>query len=542
MNNKDLLFFTEKDSEILQKFIGKLSDESGSGSDIVTQNTLNELLEYVDNLHDRMQQKYILSCNGDFETIVKDIKYILAQITKEDFQETLKDRKEILPTEEFLLKKYENLPEPEKNKKIKQIPQDIKRSKKATLENYENAYNYIICMLRITIEALDHYNFPMAFVGQLVEEKASQWYKKPKKDTVIHIEKSLEQAKRPFFDMPDSSASHFLFDIFASGECIADLPVRKKQGNHGTKYEVKASGDKRQVSMENYQKTAKVTVELADINKINKAGKKLLILSMIKANEQSLYNGELTKDYISFPLQELVDYGMYSRLNGARKGFEIGTDALTSIKIKGTIRKTKKSSTTINALEVPFTGAKIENNQCFIYLNQRIDWKFLAQYFTKLPKYYFKLSNRAGDLLYYIFYLARQHTYEISERGYFTISFQAIHSLLKLPNPKTAQNPQRDIKEVIDNSISEIENEHHQMYNNADLRFELIYDENARIADYLDNGYLKVSLKGIFAESFINQNQSKERQIEREEQKQTRIEEKTKAIKKAKSTENNSKI
>ena len=362
--------------------------------------------------------------------------------------------------------------------------------------------------------------------------------KSQKKPFLPHLELSAITAERMFYTMPTSPASHFLFDILAAAEDIANIPKRKKHVNHGTKYEVKASGNKRQVSMENYQGTAKVTVELADINILNKAGKKLLILSMIKANEQSLHNGELTRDYISFPLQELVDYGLYSRLSGARKGFAIGTDALTSIKIKGTIRKTKKSTATIQALEVPFTGAKIENNQCFIYLNNRIDWKFLAQYFTKIPKYYFKLSNRASDLLYYIFYLARQHTNEIAERGYFTVRFWAIHSLLQLPDPSTARNPQRDIKEVIENAITEIETEHNTTYGNKELSFALVYSEQAGISEYLDNGYLKVSLSGAFAEFFIEQSHTRESKIDREEKKQARIEEKAKAINIARSMEN----
>lgn len=542
MENKDVPYFTEEDFKVFKKLMDKLQNES-SESNTITQSTLNEMSDYFDNLHKKMQQQYILSCNGDFDTIVNDIKDTLKQITKKEFQNTLKERRKMLPTKEFLLQRYENIPEPERSELIEQIPDVILTTQQETVGNFKNAYKYIIYTLRTNIAALEYYHLPTDFVSELAEEKAAQWYKKPQnhKNVISHIEKSLEQAKRPFFDMPNSPASHLLFSILSAGENIAEIPVRKKHVSHGTKYEVKASGDKRQVSMENCQGTTKVTVELADINKLNKAGKKLLILSMIKANEQSLHRGELTKDYISFPLKELVDYGLYSSLNGARKGFEVGTDALTSIKIKGTVRKTIKSSATIHALEVPFTGAKIINNQCFIYLNNRIDWKFLAQYFTKLPKYYFKLSNRASDLLYYIFYLARQHTAEIAERGYFTIGFQAMHSLLRLPDPKITRNPQRDIKEVIENAITEMETEHSTMYSNTELSFELVYDEKSSISEYIDNGYLKVSLNGTFAEFFVNQNNKKSAMIDREEQKKNRIEEKAKAINIAQSFENNKK-
>ena len=65
--------------------------------------SLSEILEYFDSLRGKVKQEYILSCNGDFDTIISDIKCELSKITKKDFQESMKDRKESLPTQEFLL-------------------------------------------------------------------------------------------------------------------------------------------------------------------------------------------------------------------------------------------------------------------------------------------------------------------------------------------------------------------------------------------------------------------------------------------------------
>lgn len=488
-------------------------------------------------LYERVKKRYIDHFKGDMDAILSDASAILQVVKKKHFQDEIRTIKFLTPKEEEVIEFYKDQPEPQRSEKIQRAKDMIKTNNKAAVANYENCYNFLLLYLDVQIEALQQYGLPLSGLEELTAAKASEWYKKPKskpKGSTTHIEKAVEQAKKLFYDMPNSSASHLLFDILSAGDSIADLPARKKQVNHGTIYEVKASGDKRLVSMENYEGTAKVTVELADINKLNKAGKKLLILSLVKANEQALHNGELTRDYISFPLQDLIQYGLYARLNGARKGFEIGTDALTSIKVKGTIRKSKKSTATIKALEVPFTGAKIENNQCYIYLNTRIDWNFLTQYFTKIPKYYFKLSNRASDLLYYIFYLARQHTKEIASRGYFTISFRAIHNLLKLPSEINNRKPQQYIKEPIENAVEEIEKEHKQMYGNKEFSLELVYDEKAGISEYLDNGYLKVSLKGAFAEPFISQNQTQQKKIQQAEQKKARIEEKAIAMKMAK--------
>lgn len=341
-----------------------------------------------------------------------------------------------------------------------------------------------------------------------------------------------------FYNVPDSTASNLILETLGAGEGIADLPARKRQINHNTTYEVLEDGRKRQVSLVNPK--AKVTIELADIDKLtgsNKPAKKLFVLSLIKANEQAIFDGQLTKDYISFPLQELIDIGFYKTPQSARTGFKAGMDALTSLKIKGHIQQTKKRGSTIDALEVLFTGANIKGGQCTVYFNPRISWSFIAQYFTILPRYYFKLPNRASDLLYYIFFLARQHTKDIEERGYFTIGFRAIQHRLQLPSEVGLNNPQRDIKQPIEDAIEALETEHSKLYHNTEFSLLPVYDEAASVKDFLDNGYLKVTLTGAFAETYIAISKDTAKQIEAAQKRQARITEKAVAIKTAKALE-----
>ena len=348
--------------------------------------------------------------------------------------------------------------------------------------------------------------------------------------------KPVEQ--RDFYNVPDSTASNLILETLGAGADIADLPARKRQVNHSTTLEVLERGQQRQVILKSHK--ASVTIELADIDKLtgsNKPAKKLFVLALIKANEQAIHDGQLTKDYVSFPLQELVDIGFYKSLRSARTGFNAGADTLTSLKIKGHIQRNKKNGSTIDALEVLFTGAKIEKNQCFLRLNYAIDWSFIAQYFTILPHYYFKLSNRASDLLYYIFYLARQHTRDIEERGYFTISFRAIQQRLQLPSEVGSPNPQRDIKQPIENAIGELETEHSNLYGNTELSLLPVCDDTAPIADYLNNGYLKVGLTGSFAETFIAISKDTAKQMETAQKRKARITEKAVAINTAKKLE-----
>lgn len=344
--------------------------------------------------------------------------------------------------------------------------------------------------------------------------------------------------EKDFYNMPDSPASDLILEVLGAGANMADLPARKRQVNHGTTLEVLERGQQRQVIVKTQK--ASVTIELADIDKLtgsNKPAKKLFVLSLIKANEQAIHEGQLSRDYVSFPLQELVDIGFYKSIRSARTGFNSGADTLTSLKIKGHIQKNKKSGSTIDALEVLFTGAKIENNQCFLRLNYAIDWSFIAQYFTILPRYYFKLSNRASDLLYYIFYLARQHTRDIEERGYFTIGFRAIQQRLQLPSEIGSPNPQRDIKKPIEDAIEELETEHSNRYHNTEFSLLPVCEDTAPIADYLDNGYLKIGLSGAFAETFIAISKDTSKRIEATQKRQARIAEKAIAINTAKKLE-----
>lgn len=348
--------------------------------------------------------------------------------------------------------------------------------------------------------------------------------------------KPLEQ--RDFYNVPDSTASNLILETLGAGAGIADLPARKRQINHATTLEVLESGKRRQISLKSQK--ASVTIELADIDKLtgsNKPAKKLFVLALIKANEQAIHDGQLTKNYVSFPLQELIDMGFYSTAQSARKGFNAGMDTLTSLKVKGHIRQTKKRGSSIDALEVLFTGVRIERGQCTIFFNERISWSFIAQYFTILPRYYFRLPNRASDLLYYIFYLARQHTREIEERGYFTIGFRAIQHRLQLPSETATKNPQRDIKDPIDEAIEQIEDGHSGLYGNMEFSLLPVYYEAATISEFLGNGYLKVELKGTFAETFIAISKDTAKQIETAQKRQARITERAIAINAAKKLE-----
>ncbi|MCD7837790.1 MAG: hypothetical protein LUG65_02615 [Clostridiales bacterium] len=207
------------------------------------------------------------------------------------------------------------------------------------------------------------------------------------------------------------------------------------------------------------------------------------------------------------------------------------------MKVKGHLSQSKKKGNSIDALGVLFTWAIIQGGQCTIYLNSHIDWSFLAQYFTILPRYYFRLSNRASDLLYYIFYLARQRTRGIEEKGYFTISFRAIQHRLPLPSEKGNNNPDRTIRQPMEDALEQIEEAHSNYYGNMEFSLLPVYDEGWTIIQYLENGYLQVSLSGGFASPFKEISMDTAKRIEAGRKREDRIAEKAAAINLAKKME-----
>lgn len=326
--------------------------------------------------------------------------------------------------------------------------------------------------------------------------------------------------------MPSSPALDAEMDVITYGNRLKELPGAKATVSHGKQ------------SVEIYEPTAKrntwgvisktqnatTMLEITDIDKLargNNIAKKLFVLTLNKACEQCISNGVLINDRLTYPLQELLDMGLYSNIRAARKGYNDGAGILTSLKVKGEVLQKRIAGkyTKDDMLAVLFKGAGIQNGQCIIYLNDIINWGAIALFFTKFPRYYFKLSNRAADLLYYIFTTANRRKKDIAEKGYFTISLRAIHTRLLLPKENEIRKPKQYIKDPIEQAITEIEDAHQEAYPRSTKLFTMELQpqeiDEAPIKEYLDNGYLKISLSGLFAESFIHGNEKRIAKIEK---------------------------
>lgn len=338
-----------------------------------------------------------------------------------------------------------------------------------------------------------------------------------------------------FFRMPNSPASNFVLEVLGAGADIPNLPQRKKQVARSTEYEVTNDAGFPLVSMES--RNAKIEIEISDIDKLagsNKAAKKFFVFTLMKINEQALYDGKLTRDYISFSLEELVNIGFYQSVRSARTGFLSAMGTLTSIKICGSVKQSKQKQHFVKGLSVLFTESWISKGRCYVRLNYAISWSFLLHYFTILPHYYFRLPNRAADLLYYIFYLARQHTRELERQGYFTISLRAIQQKLQLPDETGNNNPARTIRQPIEDAVQQITDAHNRFYPEDHACILTIYSSGASITDYLIDGYLRIAFTGIFQKTFVSISRNTAEKIEASQKRRAHITEMAIASNKAK--------
>jgi len=330
-----------------------------------------------------------------------------------------------------------------------------------------------------------------------------------------------------FYNTPTSTASNLTMTVFTHGkEQLGELPSRMELVRNNSSYTLAASGNARQIT-QTQSNGDLITLELSDIDKLkgtNKTVSKLFAFSLIKLNEQAEQGGQLTRNTIEFSLQELVDRGFFSNLSNARRGVKAAFEVLTNMKVSGSIRKGKKKSVEQAELAVLFPYCRIKKNVVTVDLNNRINWEMFTQFYTILPKWAFSLPSKSWDLLYYVFYLARQNLDKISKQGYFTISFQAIHSRLVLPEAEYTKNPQRDIKDVIETAITEIEKQAHT----TDLQFILRYNEKDNIKEYLSNGYLEVHFSGAYAAAFLDLHKRNTKRLEQAEKKREQIIEKAK--------------
>ena len=233
-------------------------------------------------------------------------------------------------------------------------------------------------------------------------------------------------------------------------------------------------------------------------------GTKIFNFLLQKLNEQNY------QEHTEFLLSELVGHGIYANLDSAYRGLKNVTDKLMRIYVEGKVvtYQAGKRKETAN-VKAPLISQRIVTyNQCRVTLPPII--RDSAPAIMILPNWCYSLSSENAYMLSdYIFYLARQNTDKIKERGYFTISLNSIRIQLGLPDPevvKTEHNRRYNqlIINPIEEAITAIEDvQQKNELTLTHLTITPIYNPNYKnIHEYLD-GYIEIRISGSVYEYLV---------------------------------------
>lgn len=485
----------------------------------------------LNQLYEAIEQRYINSFKDNPAAILDDVREIVSAVSKEEYINYQKRTNEALKP---LLDA-----DPEAGKAQKAI-------KRQMVQGYRNCYYFILRRVAPQLRAMEFYQLDDAPVISMVEEKTRTFYIKPKQFEAAPLPAIREIQSRParpenraaMFTAATSPALNLIYDALTGD--IDTLPDRRKRYSRSGQITVKTAKDDSSRKLITYTKNGdQINLQIDDIEKINNRNanaKKTLTRIMNEACSTCIHNGEVTNLIVSFSLRDLVESGQYKSTDAARRGCRDSIRRIMSFIVEGSTNTGKK----IEQRQVE--GAQLIIHYKISYggivevtLNPCINWAFIAQYFTNIPKWYYELSGRAADLLWHIFYMARQNTRQIAETGRFYINYRTIQAKLNLPDENRVQNTKRDIKDPIEDAIEEIE-ETYRKYappipkdatgNAAEPAFSLLplADYDAPIEEYLNHGRLQVSLKGEYAERFIKISQATTTRIAQAEKVQQRAE------------------
>lgn len=227
-------------------------------------------------------------------------------------------------------------------------------------------------------------------------------------------------------------------------------------------------------------------------------GAKIFNFLLQKLNEQNYQ--EKTK----FRLSELVDAGIYANLDSAYRGLKTVTDKLMRIHVEGkaTAYQGRKRKEVLNTKAAIVAYRAVTYNECVVSLPPII--RDSAPAITILPRWGYSLQNEnAYILLDYTYYLARQNTDKIRERGCFNIKLESVRCHIGLPPPEEVKENNKGnynilIVKPIEDAITAIEDR--QQGEGDELKITPVYNADYKnIYEYLD-GYLEIRLSGAASE------------------------------------------
>lgn len=218
---------------------------------------------------------------------------------------------------------------------------------------------------------------------------------------------------------------------------------------------------------------------------------------------------------IIFKKQELVDVGIYSSTETVTKAIKRYRPLFLQLSIN-IIQQGKKyniSHQDIDYTSLIFTGFGQQLSDIIVSLNPLI-WKNIDFYYTSIPTWAFKLSDRAFTLVYFISEQLRRNTDKFDEENGYRMNISTICEKLNIPKKEKCSNPTKQIKNEVIKIVEEITNK--QAYYDLEITFKV----NGKSIDDFLKGQIEIKPKLDYMEFFVK---VRNRQIEQREKAKYRL-------------------
>ncbi len=261
--------------------------------------------------------------------------------------------------------------------------------------------------------------------------------------------------EQTYFRIPSSPVIKAIYELFTAGRHFDRLEENKSALNRKVTLDIYEREERTILACTNESGSFTLSVSTDLLPYELKAGrriKRLFLFLLIYWNRQQ------DARTISIPLKELVKHGAFNDAAAARKSIKSAMPALLSLTVEGRQEHSKRKYVQIMDETPLFESWRIESGKLEVMTHPDCNTDFLFEYFTTLPKCFFRLYSNAQDAAFYIFYMARQkqNVDKLYAGDPFVVTFSALHAALCLPAIGETRNPQRDCIERILEAVEQL--------------------------------------------------------------------------------------
>jgi len=311
---------------------------------------------------------------------------------------------------------------------------------------------------------------------------------------------------RPFYLQPTGQYFKNIGKLLSWGSKIEDkealLTSKERTAllSHGADIAINSGKNSYEITFKKGEEETVIVVP--DVKKLagnNKAAIMIFDIIMGELSKGVLYNAMLQAHTIEFPLTMLVEYGIYSRIDNAVRGWSKATDILLNMPVKVITKRGKNNIISSEEKAHIFDMFKYAANNCYVLMNSAVNWKALVSGYAYMPTWTFKLSSNGYWLARNVYHLARV------KKADFSVDVKNVQEWLNLPDEnKTAKNQIKLIKQPIEDAVNEF-NMLATAENDQQLALTLLVEvpsdiKRHTVKQWLNNTKLEVKVSGQLAE------------------------------------------